>query len=181
MQVTRKTAPIPGCARLTVPREKRAPCLAFPNPRRVASPTVSPSRLPGRRKDRRPHPGWQAGFAASPLLSGPGHLRSHPRTGRTGRRLLNSRGLRLPRRPGGGESIRGCGRTRGLLHGGAPRGTCPNDLWPLSRRTYGHSRREPRRGRVTQMVTRARAVRSGEGRAPRTPPGGVPVSLPGPG
>lgn len=68
---------------------------------------------------------WLARRAASPPLSGPGHLCSHPHTGRSGYPLLSSRGHRLRLRPVGGVSIQGCSRAHRFLHGGAPGGTCP--------------------------------------------------------
>ena len=104
---------------------KEAPLMSPSPPRRAGLPTVSPFALAGNEEKWRPHRSWQARRAASPPLSGPGHLRSHPHTGRSGYPLLSSRGHRLRLRPVGGASIQGCSRAHRFLHGGAPRGTCP--------------------------------------------------------
>lgn len=114
-----KTTSISEHAWLRVPREKKgAPERSFPTQDGQACP-ARPFALAWKEES------WQARRAASLFLSGPGHLRSHPHTGRPGHSVLSSRGHSLRCCPVGGASIRGCSRARRFLHGEMPRGTCP--------------------------------------------------------
>lgn len=123
--ITGEITSISEHAWLSVSREKRRPWGVLPHPKGAGLPTVSPFALAWNEEKWRPHRSWHARRAASPPLSGPGHLCSHPHTGRSGYPLLSSRCHRLRLRPVGGVSIQGCSRAHRFLHGGAPGGSCP--------------------------------------------------------
>ena len=139
----RKALPTPSTL---VPRAERSRPDAGPAAQRPSGPAPAPSRSPRA----------VAGHAAASPLPGPRQLRLHAHTGRTGRRLSSSRGQGLRRRTERSESIRGCSRARRLLHGGAPRGTCPGRPTTTAAAGTQGRRREPGRGRLTPEAPRTR-------------------------
>lgn len=159
--------------------EKGAPEGPPTNPTPESGPQVSPFALAWNKERVATLPQLEAGHAAFPPLSGPGHLRLHAHTGRRGRRLLSSRGQRLRRRTEGSESIRGCSRAHRLLHGGAAKRTWPRrPATPAApgpkavAESLGAAEWRKRRPRMRSVAQRRPALRA--------PSCGFPVSLAGP-